>query len=143
MIAITHILFGVALAKLLDLRVGTVMLIAVLPDIDKLFVFAYPLVRNGVTHSLLAAAVVSLTAFLASNSISTMKSCLTAYISHISIDLFCLNGLTAAYPLKKFYSLGIFAENSLIGNFSVLSFSILLIIATESFELRRKIISFS
>lgn len=127
MIAFTHLVFGVAIGKLFDLRTGTVMIFAVLSDLDQIFVFASPLVRNGVLHSVIAGVFLSTCLLLGFDRPSTAKSGFAGYISHISLDLLCINGIMALYPLKNFYSLGLTTETDLLANFSVLSFSLLLL----------------
>lgn len=128
MIGLTHIVFGLAIGKTLDLRIGTVILFAVLPDIDRIFVFASPLIRNGVTHSLIGGVFLCVCVMAGFDRSSTAKSSFVGYISHLSLDILCINGLMILYPIEKFYSLGLTTETDLVANFSALSLSTLLVV---------------
>ncbi|WEL19238.1 metal-dependent hydrolase [Candidatus Nanohalococcus occultus] len=128
MIALSHLIFGLAVGKILDLRIGTVMIFSVLPDIDRIFTFAYPIVRNGFTHSVLVGLGLGVIAYVISERSSTAKSALTGHLSHLSLDLLCFRGIAVLYPATGFYSVGVFSETSFLGNLSVLSVSLILIV---------------
>lgn len=134
MIPFVHLIFGLAVGKTLDLRIGTVMIFAILPDIDQIFVFAYPIIRNGILHSLIAGSVLTFGAYLLSDRASTAKSCLTGHLSHLSLDLLCFNGITLLYPVKSFYSAGIFTETSILPNFAILSISLMALLSEDQIK---------
>ncbi|WP_414837156.1 metal-dependent hydrolase [Candidatus Nanohalococcus occultus] len=143
MIALTHLVFGLAVGKIFDLRIGTVMIFAVLPDIDRIFLFAYPLVRNGISHSVVLGIGITVLAYVVSQRLSTAKSSVAGYLSHLGLDLLCFRGIAVLYPATGFYSVGVFSETSFLGNLSVLSVSLMLIVFESHTEVLDWIKKFS
>jgi membrane-bound metal-dependent hydrolase YbcI (DUF457 family) len=56
-ISLTHFVFGLSLAYILDKLLVTASAFDLVPDIDLTFNFLYPFTQKGIMHSLLAAVV--------------------------------------------------------------------------------------
>jgi len=116
------------------------MIFSVLPDLDRVLLFTYPLVRNGIAHSFFAATVASFIVYLVTAKKSAGKAAFLGYISHLLIDLACISKLNIFFPHPGFYSIGIFSETGTMGNFLVLSFSVMLL-AGSMRDFRPRVVS--
>ena len=142
MIALTHLILGLAMAYLLDKRLITTSVFAVVPDFDKTFNFLYPFVSNGILHSLLAAFIFSLLVFIYSENIESTKSSLIGYLSHLGIDSLCQPGVLLFFPYFSKISLGLATSTSFQWNLCIITISITAMFLKKNWESFRPFFSF-
>lgn len=124
MISFTHLVFALAVAYVLDLRIVTAIVFAMVPDIDIMFDFIYPFVHRGISHSLLAAGVLAGLVYVYTEDKKSAESAFIGYISALGLDLLTYSGLPLLFPLSKDFSLGLTSAYSLTANFGIITLSI-------------------
>ncbi|MFB6203601.1 MAG: metal-dependent hydrolase [Candidatus Nanohaloarchaea archaeon] len=123
MISVTHLIFGLAVAYILDRRVATAMIFSVAPDFDITFSFMYPFTHRGITHTFLAAGVFTLLTYVYTEDRVSAESCALGYLSHLGLDLLTLSGMHLLFPFQGSFSLGMSSAYSLKANTAIIALS--------------------
>lgn len=124
MIDFTHMLFGLALAYLLDFPVVYGMVGAVFPDIDILFQYGFPFTHRGVVHTPAAVLFVMVVLALVTNRRSVAYGFGIGYLSHLFLDTFTYTGIRWLYPVTTQYSLELIAYDSMVANIGITVLSV-------------------
>lgn len=139
MISATHVIFGLALAYVLDKRLVTATVFSVVPDFDSLFDFIYPFVHRGVMHSILAALFFTALIYIYTRDRESAESTAIGYSSHLGIDLLTFSGVPLFFPLYSNFALGVAGYASLPANTAIITLSISLMILKKYFGVFRPI----
>lgn len=131
MISVTHLVFGLSIAYILDKRLLTASIFALVPDFDVTFNFLYPFVHRGIMHSLLAAGIFTLLVFLYTEDRGSAESCLLGYSSHLVLDSLTSSGVPILFPFFRGFSLSLSSAYSLKSNLAIIVFSASLVILKE------------
>ncbi len=123
MISLTHLLFGLSIAYVMDKRLVTASVFAVFPDVDILFDFVYPFVHRGIVHSLLSASVFTGLVYVYTQDRISADSCFIGYLSALALDSLTYSGIPLLFPLSKNFSLSLTSAYSLRVNFAVITLS--------------------
>lgn len=121
MLAITYLLAGLSIAYILEKRIVTASIFAVFPTIDSGFNYAYPIVENGVIHSIPAAFVSGFLIYIYTEDKESAKSCLIGYLSHITLDLISSKSIMAFYPLSFDLSVDLMPPDNLWWNLCLIT----------------------
>ena len=125
MIALTHFVFGLSLAYILDKRLITASAFAIVPDFDLTFNFLNPFVSQGIMHSLFAAGVFSFLVYVYTEDRLSAESCFLGYtVSGLGLDLLTSSNFPIFFPLLDSFTLSLASEQDFAFNLAVLTFSI-------------------
>jgi len=143
-ISLTHFVFGLSLAYILDKRLVTASAFALVPDLDISFDFLYPFTQGGIMHSLLAAVVFTFLVYVYTEDRISAESCFLGYTgSGIGLDLLTSSGIPVFFPLLEDISFSIADPNSLAPNLAFITFSLALMFAKKygiiSIDFRSKV----
>lgn len=129
MISLTHYIFGLSLAYILDKRLITASTFALVPDFDITFNFLYPFTHRGIMHSLLAAGVFSLLVYTYTEDRGSAESCLLGYAAAgLGLDLLTSSGVPLLFPFMGDFAISITSAYSLPSNLSIITLSIAIIL---------------
>ena len=129
MIALTHFVFGLSLAYILDKRLVTCSAFALAPDLDISFDFLYPFTNLGIMHSLLAAGVFTFLVYVYTEDRVSAESCFIGYaVSGLGLDLVTNSGIPLFFPALGNFSLSLAASNSLAPNLAIIIVSVVLML---------------
>lgn len=120
MITVAHFAFGLALVFLIDGKPVTGSAAAIAPDFDITLNFLYPFTHRGITHTLLAAVVVSGLVYVYFEDRKSAESCFTGYCSHLSLDLLSYSGVPLFFPFLTDYALSVTSAYSLPVNTAII-----------------------
>lgn len=123
MISLTHLVFGLSVAYVLDKRLVTVMVFSIAPDVDVLFDFIYPFVHRGITHSLLAAGVLAGLVYVYTEDRISAESAFIGYSSALALDLLTPSGLPLLFPLPHSFSMDLASAYSIEANLAIIAVS--------------------
>lgn len=125
MISLTHFVFGLSLAYVLDKRLVTASAFALVPDLDVSFDFLYPFTSGGIMHSLLAAGVFTFLVYIYTEDRVSAESCFLGYAgAGLGLDLLTSSGVPLFFPFLGNFSLSITAIESLTPNLAIIIISI-------------------
>lgn len=139
MISATHVVFGLAIAYVLDKRLVTATVFSVIPDFDALFDFIYPFVHRGVMHSITAVLFFSVLAYVYSRDRESAESTAIGYSSHLAIDLLTFSGVPLFFPFYSNFALGLTGYSSLPANTAIITLSISLMFLKKHWSVLRPI----
>ena len=142
MIALTHIVFGLSIAFVLEKRLITASVFAVVADFDITFDFLYPFTSNGIMHSLLAAGIFSLLVFVYSEDRESAESCFLGYISHLGLDSITSYGVQIFFPLQYNLALGIASAEDLVWNLGIITIFLSAMFVKKNWQVFRPFLSF-
>jgi membrane-bound metal-dependent hydrolase YbcI (DUF457 family) len=126
-IALTHFVFGLSLAYILDKRLVTASAFALVPDLDKTFTFLYPFTSGGIMHSLIAATVFTLLVYIYTEDRVSAESCALGYIvSGLGLDLLTSSGVPVFFPLLGKISVSIASTDAITFNLAIIILSLIL-----------------
>lgn len=131
MISVTHFVFGLGLAYILDRRLVTASAFALVPDFDVAFNFLYPFVHRGIMHSILAATIFTGLVYTYTEDRLSAESCFLGYISHLALDTLTPSGVPVLFPLSNIFSLSLTYASSLKFNSAIIAFSLGLMIVKK------------
>lgn len=131
MISLTHFIFGLSIAYVLNKRLVTASTFALVPDFDITFNFLYPFVHRGIMHSLLAAVVFSGLVYTYTEDRLSGESAFLGYISHLALDTLTSSGVPLVFPLSNTFSVSLIYASSLEFNSAIIAFSIGLMILSK------------
>lgn len=125
MIALTHLLFALALAYLLRFPVVYAVIAAVLPDVDLLFTGAFPFAHRGILHTPLFGAFAMAVLLLAVDRREVAAAYGIGHLSHLFLDTFAPAGIAWLYPLTDAaYGLGLAPAHDPVLNGAVIVLSL-------------------
>ncbi len=125
MISLTHFVFGLSLAYILDKRLVTASAFALVPDLDLSFDFLYPFTELGIMHSLLAAGVFAFLVYVYTEDRVSAESCFLGYSgSGLGLDLLTNSGVPLLFPALGDYALSLTSSNSLAPNLAIIIISV-------------------
>lgn len=128
-------LYGLALAYVLDLPVVWAMIGAVAPDGDILFA---ALTHRGVVHTPVAGAALTAALFLGSGKRAPAAAFGTGYLTHLFLDTFTYTGIMWLFPVATHYSLELARYDSLPVNGGIILLAALVPLADRyGAEVRR------
>lgn len=110
----THLAFGLGVASLVTIDPILLILagiLSILPDLDAPFGH-----RSWFSHSLLAALIFSVVAFLASSSLLVAWLVLICFLIHILLDLFTKSGVPLFFPIGGNFGLRLVASKDKMMN---------------------------
>lgn len=116
--------FGLSLAYILDRRLVTASVFALVPDFDITMEYIYPFVHRGIMHSLLAAFTFSLLVYLYSRDRISAESCFLGYTSALALDSLTSSGVPFLFPFGRTYSLDLLSAYSPEGNIAIITASL-------------------
>lgn len=122
MIALTSLVAAVSIAYVLEKRIVTASVFALVPSFDLTLDFTYPFVAHGIMHSFLAASTASFLVYIYSEDMESTKSCFIGYSSTLFLQLITFTAIPVFYPFTGDFSIGIVPETSLFGNAALISF---------------------
>lgn len=132
MISLTHFVFGLSLAYMLNKRLVTASAFALVPDFDLSFNFLYPFTSLGIMHSLLSAGVFTFLVYVYTEDRISAESCFLGYAgAGLSLDLLTNSGVPLLFPFLGDFALSVASETSLPVNLSIIVLSIGLMIAKK------------
>jgi len=127
-ISLTHFIFGLSLAYILDKRLITASTFALVPDFDITFDFLYPFTHRGIMHSLLAAGIFTLLVYIYTENRGSAESCFLGYAgAGLGLDLLTSSGVPLFFPFLNDFALSLTSAYSLAANLSIIAFSLALI----------------
>lgn len=129
MIALTHVLFALALSYVLAFPVAHAMVGAVLPDVDILFDFRPPFVHRGVVHTPVAGAVIATLLYLVADDARPALGLALGYLAHLFLDTFTPSGIMWLFPLRAELSLDLATASNLPANLGISALSVLIALA--------------
>lgn len=121
---LTYLIFALALAYILDKRLLTASIFALVPSIDVLIDFRYPFVHHGIMHSLLAAVVFSLLIYVYTEDQESAESCFLGYSSHLFLDLLTAPAIPLLFPLAHELTLALVSPYSPEANTAIITASL-------------------
>jgi membrane-bound metal-dependent hydrolase YbcI (DUF457 family) len=131
-ITLTHFVFGLSLAYILDKRLITTSAFALVPDFDLTFNFLYPFTQKGIMHSLLASGVFTFLVYVYTEDLESAKSCFLGYAgAGLGLDLLTSSGVPIFFPLLKDISLSFANPTILAPNLAIIIFSLSLMFAEK------------
>jgi inner membrane protein len=95
---VTHLLFALALAYVLDLPVVYAMVGGLLPDIDLWLAALLPIAHRGIMHTPLFTAFVGAVCYLVSARRTVALALVTGMLSHLYLDSLTPLGIKWLYP---------------------------------------------
>lgn len=126
--------FGLALAYVLDRRLVTASVFAIVPDFDVLMNFLYPFVHRGIMHTLLASLVAAGLVYVYTEDRESAKSCFMGYNSHLALDIITFSGLPLFFPFYGDISLSLTSAYSMKANTAFLAAALVLMFASKHQE---------
>ncbi len=139
MLTPTHLVFGLALAYVLDKRLVTASVFAVIPDFDVLLNFLYPFVHRGIMHTVLAAGVAAGLVYLYTDDRESAESCFLGYSSHLALDLTTLSGVPLFFPFYRDIALSLTPAYSFEANMAFLAASLTAMIIKSNWKIFRPV----
>lgn len=131
-IALTHFVFGLSLAYILDKRLVTASAFALVADFDITFTFLYPFTPVGIMHSLLAAGVFTFLVYVYTEDRVSAESCLLGYAgAGLGLDLLTSSGIPLFFPFLEDFSLSFIAKESISPNLAIITISLCLMFAKK------------
>ena len=125
MIALTHFVFGLSIAYVLDKRIVTASAFALVADLDTTFTFLYPFTPEGIMHSLIAATLSTFLVYVYTEDRVSAESCAIGYIiSGIGLDIITNSGVPIFFPVFGDISIPLTATESLAPNLVIIILSL-------------------
>ncbi|MCJ7450477.1 MAG: metal-dependent hydrolase [Candidatus Nanohaloarchaeota archaeon QJJ-9] len=125
MYALAHLCFGLSLCYVSGFPVVLGMLASVLPDLDVMFSYGFPVVHRGIMHTPAAGLALGLVVFLVSGSRLNAYGFVSGYFSHLFVDSLTFSGIMALYPWTPSFSWQALSASSLTANFVIAMYSLL------------------
>lgn len=120
-ISLTHLMAGLSIAYIVEKRLVTSSVFAVVPDFDITFNFLYPFVHRGIMHSFMAALTASFLVYVYSEDRISAESCFLGYSTHLFFDTFTRSGVTLFFPIEKSFALNLTSATALPWNLALIS----------------------
>lgn len=128
MISLTHFLFGLSLAYMLEKRLITSSGFALVPDFDLSLDFLYPFTSDGIMHSFLAAGIATALVYIYAEDFESAQSCFIGYAgAGLGLDLLTNSGVPLFFPFFENFKLSFTSAYSLPANLTIIIASLVLI----------------
>ncbi len=124
MISLTYAVFALSLAYILDKRLVTAVIFALVPSFDFLLNHTYPFTYHGIMHSIFAASVFTLLVYTYTEDRVSAESCFLGYSSHLFLDILTYSSIPLLFPLGHQFSLSLVSAYSLEANSAIITVSI-------------------
>ncbi len=124
---ITHVIVGLAVSESLMLSTITVIIGAIIPDLDCLLGIPH----RTVTHSMIFLITLSLLAWRFKGRKQGL-ALFVGLISHLMLDSITIMGIPLLYPLNKYFSFNLTTSNNFSFNIGFIILSIILLINKDS-----------
>lgn len=129
MIAVTYLLFALALAYVLRIPVVYALVGSVLPHLDMLFTFAFPFTPQGILHTPLFAAFVMAVLYLVTARPPVVMAAGVGILSHLFLDTLTALGVMWLYPVTTHHlAFNLFSATDLAVNVIISLYSLLVIL---------------
>lgn len=131
MIGPTHLFFALALAYILRLPRIPMAIGGIIPDIDILLSYGFPLVHRGIVHTPFFLAVCVVFLYLIMESPVTFAFG-AGFLSHLLLDIITPSGIPLLYPLPVYYTLNLASYSNIPANLGIIACSALAILLYRS-----------
>jgi inner membrane protein len=131
MLAPTHLFFALTLAYILRLPRIPAAIGGVIPDLDLLLQFGFPLTHRGIVHTPFFLAVCIVFLYLLVDS-STTFAFGAGFLSHLLLDIINPSGILLFYPLPVYYTLNLAPYNNIVANLGIIILSLVAILLYRS-----------
>ena len=95
----------------------------VIPDLDVLLDFGFPLVHRGIIHTPFFLLVCVVFLYLVTESPVTFAFG-AGFLSHLLLDVITPSGILLLYPLPVYYTLNLALYNNVLANLGIIAFSL-------------------
>jgi inner membrane protein len=123
MLAPTHFMFALAIAYLLRLPKLPAAIGGIIPDLDVLLQWDFPLMHRGIVHTPLMLAISIVILYLVTDRTTTFAFG-AGFLAHLLTDLVTPAGILLLYPLPVFFSLNLVPYNNLAANLGIILWSL-------------------
>ncbi|MDY6769965.1 MAG: metal-dependent hydrolase [Candidatus Nanohaloarchaea archaeon] len=124
MIGPTHLLFALAITRLLGLPVLYGMVGGVVPDTDILLDAGFPFTHRGIVHTPVAAVAAAAAVYLVGGRRDPAVSLGAGWLSHLFLDTFTYSGVHWLFPLRADLSFGLVGYDSVTANLGIMVLSL-------------------
>lgn len=131
MLAPTHFFFALALAYIFRLPRIPAAIGGIIPDLDILLNYGFPLMHRGIVHTPFFLAVCVVFLYLVTEG-STTFAFGAGFLSHLLLDIITPSGIVLLYPLSLFYTLNLAAYNNIFANLGIITLSLAAILLYRS-----------
>ena len=119
MLSPTHLFFALAIAYLLRLPKIPAAIAGVIPDIDVLLQYDFPLEHRGIIHTPFFLIVCVVFLYLIADKPTTFAFG-AGFLSHLLMDLITPAGILLLYPLPIYFTLNLAAYNNIAANLGII-----------------------
>jgi inner membrane protein len=119
MLSPTHLFFALAIAYLLRLPKLPAAIAGVIPDIDVLLQYDFPLEHRGIIHTPFFLIVCVVFLYLIADKPTTFAFG-AGFLSHLLLDLITPVGILLLYPLPIYYTLNLAPYNNIAANLGII-----------------------
>jgi len=140
---LTYLILALSLAYILDRRIATASIFALVPDFDALFSFLYPFTSGGIMHSILAASVFTFLTYIYTEDRVSAESCILGYSSHLSLEIITYSKLALFFPIASTYSLSLVSAQNLVVNSAVITASVSAVFLKKNWKIFHSMVPFS
>jgi inner membrane protein len=123
MLAPTHLFFALAIAYLLRLPRIPAVIGGVIPDLDVLLDFGFPLEHRGMVHTPFFLAFCVVLLYLIADKPITFAFG-AGFLSHLLLDVITPTGLLLLYPLPIFFTLNLAPYSNIAANLGIIMASL-------------------
>ena len=123
MLTPTHFMFALAIAYLLRLPKLPAAIGGIIPDLDVMLQWDFPLVHRGIVHTPLMLAISVVVLYLVVDKPSTFAFG-AGFMSHLLTDIITPAGILLFYPLSIYFTLNLAPYNSIYANLGISLWSI-------------------
>ncbi len=125
MIAVTHVLFALTLAYLFRLPVMYAVVAGLLPNVDALFAALFPFTPQGILHTPLFAAFVTVVLYLVTDRKAVALAAGLGLLSHLLLDTLTPLGAMWLYPVTTHHiAVVLFPATDLLANMAIGLYSV-------------------
>lgn len=130
MMELTHLIFALTLAYLLDLPVVYAMIAGIFPDTDLYMDLVFPFVHRGILHTPVFILFAAVVLYLVTDRKEIAAAAGVGLFSHLFLDTITPMGIMWLYPLSAtYFSLNLVISANLLANVLVLAYCVLLMAA--------------
>jgi inner membrane protein len=127
----THLFFALALAYILKLPRIPMAIGGVIPDLDILLNYGFPLVHRGIIHTPFFLAVCVVFLYLVMDSPATFAFG-AGFLSHLLLDVITPTGIPLLYPLPVYFTLNLASYSNILANLGIIAWSLAAILLYRS-----------
>lgn len=135
MLGPTHLMFALAIAYLLRLPKLPAAIGGIIPDIDMVLQWEFPLTHRGMVHSPFFLLVSVVLLYLVADKPATFAFG-TGFLSHLLTDIITPAGIPLLYPLPLYFTLNLAAYSSIFANLGIIAWStaVILLYRSQGFQ---------